>query len=145
MRRAGVQVALALVLSWVVAGCSSTTVRSSEDSILLTIEPEEIEILGPTRGNTKSFQILFFNFDRGPSFLEAEYAARKAIGADLVIGRTRLDTFEGLLIPALWLTAIGVEDADDVPIIGWKVNSVAGMGVRFLPAESASSTPPADR
>ena len=36
----------------------------------------------------------------------------------------------------LWFQALGVEGAQDFPIIGWEIYTVAGTGVRLVPQSS---------
>lgn len=83
--------------------------------------------------STRRFQILFFGFGERNSFIEAERRAIESSGSEMLVSRVRLRHFEGFLIPSLWLQTLGVQDATDLPIIGWEVYTVAGTGVRFVP------------
>ena len=72
-------------------------------------------------------------FGERNSFLRAEREAIEAVDAELLVNRIRLRHFEGFLVPSLWLEALGVEGATDVPIIGWEIYTVVGTGVRLVP------------
>ena len=80
---------------------------------------EDFLIQGPTRGSTKRFQILFFQFGQENSFLRAERAALEANGSTVLISRLRLRNFEGLVIPTSWFAVLGMPFSD-LPIIGWE-------------------------
>lgn len=81
--------------------------------------------------STRRFHVLFFGFGERNSFIEAE---SRASGSEILVSRLRLKHFEGLLIPSLWLQSLGLQDATDLPIIGWEVYTVAGTGVRLVPS-----------
>ena len=91
-------------------------------------------IQGGTMATTRRFDILFFGFGKRNSFLEAERQAIEANGSELLVNRIRLKHFEGFLIPTLWFQALGIEGAQDLPVIGWEVYTVAGTGIRLVPA-----------
>ena len=125
-------------LTALLTGCvMQEPLRQSEDSIELFVQLEDIVIQGPTRGSTRSFQIFSFQFGERNSFLEAEKQALEANHSTVLLSRVRLRTFEGFLIPSLWLNVLGIP-AKDIPIIGWEVYHVGGIGVQ-LPAGGAGS------
>ena len=116
------------------AGCSSKgPISQSEDAVELEVRPHQMILRGGSMGSTRPFKILFFGFGQRNSFLRAEREAIEAVGAELLVNRIRLKHFEGLLIPTLWLQALGVEGATDIPIIGWEIYTVAGTAVRLVP------------
>jgi hypothetical protein len=118
-------------------GCGYQTAMSqSEDAVELDVRPREMIIQGGAMASTKRFHILFFGFGKKNSFLEAERQAIESNGSELLVNRLRLKHFEGFLIPGLWLQALGVEGATDIPIIGWEIYTVAGTGIRLVPQNS---------
>lgn len=132
MSRRGPCALLALLMP--LASCAyQVPVSQSEDVVELRVTPREMIIQGGTMASTRRFQILFFGFGKRNSFLEAERKAIEAKGSELLVNRLRLKHFEGFLIPTLWLQALGVEAAQDLPIIGWEIYTVAGTGVRLVP------------
>lgn len=134
MSRAG---SFALLLALLLGpGCAyQTPVSQSQDSVELIVKPSEMTLQGGTMGSTKRFHLLFFGFGPRNSFLEAERRAIEKSDSELLVNRLRLRHFEGFLIPGLWLQALGVQEATDLPIIGWEVYTVAGTGVRLVPDE----------
>ena len=130
----GARTALLGILLALVFGCGYQTAMSqSEDAVELDVRPREMIIQGGAMASTKRFHILFFGFGKKNSFLEAERQAIESRGSELLVNRLRLKHFEGFLIPGLWLQALGVEGATDIPIIGWEVYTVAGTGIRLVP------------
>jgi len=116
-----------------VTGCAiQDPVRQSGDTIEVELKVKDLVLRGPTRGETRAFQILFFQFGQTNSFLEAEKRALEANSSTILISRVRLRTFEGLQIPSLWLNALGIP-LEDFPIIGWEVYHVGGIGVDLVP------------
>lgn len=114
-------------------GCGyQVPIRQSADEIELEVHPRNLTIQGGTMASTRRFYILFFGFGKRNSFIEAERRAIESSGSEMLVGRVRLKHFEGFLIPSLWFQSLGVEDATDLPIIGWEVYTVAGTGVRFV-------------
>lgn len=114
-------------------GCAyQVPISESEDLVRLTISPSEMILEGGAMASTRRFQILFFGFGKRNSFLEAERQAIEASGSDLLVGRIRLKQFEGLLIPGMWLEALGVPNATDIPIVGFEVYTIAGTGIRVI-------------
>jgi len=131
---ARVVVVLGAVALSSVLGCSYHSPMShSEDSVVLTITPEEMIIQGSTTGSTRRFRLLFFGFGPPNSFLRAESKAIEAGGSELLVNRMRLRHFTGFLIPGLWLQALGAAEAADLPVLGWEIYTVAGTGVRLVP------------
>lgn len=126
-------VAAALGMSSVLmGGCAiSTPISESADSILITFQPDEIELQGNTRATSRRFALLGVGFGERNSFLKNDIAARELVGADALFNRIRLKSFEGLLIPVSWLNALGIPVEDDIAILGWEVYTVGGMGVRY--------------
>ncbi len=123
----------ALLLS--MAGCAyQVAVSQSEDAVELDVTPREMIIQGGTMASTRRFHILFVGFGKRNSFLRAESEAIDAVGAELLVNRIRLKHFEGFLLPSLWLQALGFEGATDMPIVGWEIYTVAGTGIRLVPA-----------
>jgi len=117
-----------------VFGCAyQTPMSQSEDAVELEVHPREMIIQGGTMASTKRFHILFLGFGKRNSFLEAERQAIESSGSELLVSRLRLRHFEGFLIPGLWLQALGLQEATDIPIIGWEIYTVAGTGVRLVP------------
>ena len=123
-----------LLVLWLpmLGACSSSPVSESTDSLLLLLEPQDFKIKGGRQASTRRFQLLFFGFGKKNSFVEAARACQEAADADLLINRLRLRTFEGLMIPAFWISALGAEDAKDIPILGWEVCTVAGTAVDLV-------------
>lgn len=118
-------------------GCAyQVPISESDDVVKLTISPSEMILEGGAMASTRRFQIFFFGFGKRNSFLEAERLAIEASGSDLLVGRIRLKQFEGLLIPGMWLAAVGVPNATDIPIVGFEVYTVAGTGIRMVPEET---------
>ena len=114
-------------------GCAyQVPISESEDLVRLTISPSEMILEGGAMASTRRFQILFFGFGKRNSFLEAEREAIEASGSDLLVGRIRLKQFEGILIPGMWLEALGVPNATDIPIVGFEVYTIAGTGIRVI-------------
>ena len=130
-RRVGELGLLALLLA---SGCAfQTPVSQSEDVVELTVRPGEMILRGTTKASTKRFHVLFMGFGERNSFLRAEQEAIEAVDAELLVNRIRLRHFEGFLLPSLWFQALGVEEAMDVPIVGWEIYTVVGTGVRLVP------------
>ena len=130
-----------LLLFPMLGACSSSPVSESTDSLLLSLEPQDFKIKGERQASTRRFQLLFFGFGKQNSFVEAARACQEAGDADLLINRLRLRTFEGLMIPAFWISALGVEDAVDIPILGWEVYTVAGTAVDLVAWNSPGDPP----
>lgn len=126
-----VAAALGMGSVFITACAISTPVRESEDSIMISLEPGEIGIQGTTRATSRRFALLGFGFGKRNSFLKNDITAREAVSADVLFNRTRLKSFEGLLIPWSWLSALGFSAESDIPILGWEVYTVGGTGVRF--------------
>ena len=124
-----------LLALWLpLVGCAyQVAVSQSEDAVELNVSPREMIIHGGTMASTRRFQFLFFGFGKRNSFLEAERKAIEASGSELLVNRIRLKHFEGFLIPTLWFQALGIEGAQDLPVIGWEIYTVAGTGVRLVP------------
>lgn len=115
------------------SACSyQTSFSQSEDAVELDIRPREMQLMGFTQATSRQFRILFFSFGKKNSFLKVEQQALEAGKAELLIGRLRLKSYEGLLIPSSWLQVFGFEGARDFPIIGWEIYTVTGTGVRML-------------
>ncbi|MDJ0850827.1 MAG: hypothetical protein QNK04_20850 [Myxococcota bacterium] len=125
---------LLLASSLCLPGCAYQVAMSqSEDAVELDVTPSQMIIQGGTMASTRRFQFLFFGFGKRNSFLEAERQAIEKSGSELLVNRIRLKHFEGFLIPTLWFQALGVEGAQDLPVIGWEIYTVAGTGVRLVP------------
>ena len=89
-----------LVSAVALPGCTvNIPVVQSADAVELSLTTDDFEIIGPTRGETEQFQVLWFGFGEPNSFQRSEAEAIRARNADLIIGRVRLRTFEGLVIP----------------------------------------------
>jgi hypothetical protein len=115
-------------------GCAyQVPISESGDLVELTISPSEMILEGGAMASTRRFHILFFGFGKPNSFLEAERLAIERSDSDLLVGRIRLKQFEGLLLPGMWLEALGVPNATDIPIVGFEVYTVAGTGIRIAP------------
>lgn len=115
-------------------GCGvSQTISTSTDDVEFSLTPEEFEIVGASRASTKRFQILFFGFGPKNSYVKAERIAYEETGADLLVTRVRVKSFQGLMIPGFWLAWFGVENPQDFPLIGTEVYTTSGTGVK-LPA-----------
>ncbi len=129
------RVSCILLVVWLsLSGCAyQAGISQSEDGVELDVTPSEMIIQGGTMASTRRFQFLFFGFGKRNSFLEAERLAIEANGSELLVNRIRLKHFEGFLIPSLWFQALGVEGAQDLPIVGWEIYTVAGTGVRLVP------------
>ena len=113
-------------------GCTATqTVSESEDSLELLLTPHDFEIVGSAQGSTNRFQILGFGFGPKNSFVKAERRAYEENGSDILIGRVRVKSFEGLMIPGFWLAWFGIEDARDFPLIGTEVYTTGGIAVKI--------------
>lgn len=122
-----------VIVGILMTGCATQeTIQQSGDSFELELDMEDLVLRGPTRGQTRVFQILFFQFGKNNSFLEAEQKALEANSSTILISRIRLKTFEGLQIPTGWLSALGIP-LQDIRIIGWEVYSVGGVGVDLIP------------
>jgi len=112
-------------------GCSyQTSISQSEDAIELDIRPREMQLVGYTQATSRRFRLLFVGFGEKNSFLNVERQALETGNAEMLIGRLRLKSYEGLLIPSLWFQALGFEGASDFPIVGWEIYTVTGTGVR---------------
>ena len=123
-----------LAVLLLVSGCAyQTPVSQSEDIVELLVTPGEMVLRGATKASTKRFHILFLGFGERNSFLRAEQEAIEAVDAELLVNRIRLRHFEGFLLPSLWLQALGLEGATDVPIVGWEIYTVVGTGIRLVP------------
>ena len=113
-------------------GCATLQpMVESEDTVELFLTPDDFQILGGSRGRTERFKILFFGFGPRNSFLKAERMACEEKGADILVSRVRIKSFEGLMIPAFWLSWFGVEDAQDFPLIGYESFITAGVAVNI--------------
>ncbi len=113
-------------------GCAvSHPLNTSEDTFELNLSPYDFVILGPARGSTERFQILGFGFGSVNSFVKAERKAYKGKGGDLLISRTRLKSFEGLMIPGFWLSWLGFENEQDFPLIGTEVFTTSGIAIKI--------------
>jgi hypothetical protein len=123
-----------LILAFqLLSACSyQTSISQSEDAVELDIRPREMQLMGFTQATSRRFRLLFFGFGEKNSFLNVERQALEAGKAELLIGRLRLKSYEGLLIPSLWFQAFGFEGASDFPIVGWEIYTVTGTGVRML-------------
>ncbi|GEM_PF-1379811 len=125
-----------LVLLLFTAGCAyQVPVTQSQDAVELDVTPREMILKGGTMASTRRFHLLFIGFGERNSFLRAESEAIKAVDAELLVNRIRLKYFEGLLIPSLWLQTLGFNGANDIPIIGWEIYTVAGVGVQLIPQD----------
>ena len=133
--RASLAALLALATN---AACIVAPIRESEDDITISIEPEQFVIVGDVSGRSERFRVFSFGFGKRPSFLEAERFAYESLGADALVNRTRTRVFEGLVVPASWLAAIGVEGAIDVPIAGYEVYAVSGTALTIPAWEETS-------
>lgn len=118
-------------------GCAyQAPVWESEDGVELDVYPREILIEGFVAERERRFRILFLKFGSSLSFLQTETRAIQRKGADLLIGRIRRQDFYGLVIPGLWLQALGSQNATDVPVIGWEEYVVGGTAIRFVESET---------
>lgn len=134
MRAGRVRAALLVTGLGLLLGCADQMpLAQSTDSVELEVVPGEMIIRGGALGSTRRFHIFFVGFGERNSFIEAERRAIEASGSEMLVSRLRLRTFEGLVIPGLWLQALGAEGATDIPIIGWEVYSVVGVGIRLVP------------
>jgi len=123
-----------LVLLLLIAGCAyQAPITQSQDAVELDVRPSEMILKGGTMASTRRFHLLFIGIGERNSFLRAEGKAIEAVDAELLVNRIRLKYFEGFLIPSLWLQTLGFDGANDIPIVGWEIYTVAGTGVRLVP------------
>lgn len=112
---------LVFIVSFVcVVGCVSRTPDFlSQNSTTLELEPDDIVITGPTQGSTSVPVVFFIPFGVN-SYQDAEQAALRANGSDVLIDRVRYAGLEGLWIPLL-----------DIVIFGSQTWYVEGIGAKY--------------
>lgn len=100
--------ALVALVAFVVAsaGCAGRRPEFlSEGRSSVPLEPNDIAIQGPTQGSSSVFVLFEIPFG-APSYHDAEQAALRANGSDVLLDRVRYAGFEGLSFPLVYLPLV---------------------------------------
>jgi hypothetical protein len=132
MRRALILLALGSLLA---LGCRGRTpVYVAADDITTAYSLDQVELLGPTEGQSSRIRVFGLSFGEPKSFMRAQTEALEKVGGELLFDTVRYDGSRGIVLPFGTLLSLVIPDIGitDVPVVVQEIWYVQGMAARYI-------------